>query len=109
LWRAGAPRAAVDAVIAGCAADAGEEDLRRLADDILAGICRSDASLVFDRASAFFRVIAEGRRELTADDTAWLPDMASRPPLLRPLADRNDATAAHLAKAARLWRKGALG
>jgi hypothetical protein len=79
-----------------------------VADDILAGICRSDASLVFDRASAFYRVIAEGRRELTADDAAWLPDMPSRPPL-RPLADRNDATAAHLAKAARLWRKGALG
>jgi hypothetical protein len=109
LWRAGAPRAAVDAVIAGCAADAGEEDVQRVADDILAGICHRDASLVFDRASAFYRVIAEGRREMTADDTAWLPDMASRPPNPRPLADRNDATAAHLATAARLWRKGALG
>ena len=109
LWRAGAPRAAVDAVIAGCAADAGEEDVRRVADDILAGICRSDASLVFDRASAFYRVIAEGRRDLTADDTAWLPEMASRPPNPRLLADRNDATAVHLATVARLWRKGALG
>jgi len=109
VWRAGAPRAAVDAVIAGCAADAGEEDVRRVADDILAGICRSDASLVFDRASAFYRVIAEGRRDLTADDTAWLPEMASRPPNPRLLAGRNDATAAHLATVARLWRKGALG
>ena len=32
VWRAGAPRAAVDAVIAGCAADAGEEDVRRVAE-----------------------------------------------------------------------------
>jgi hypothetical protein len=109
LWRAGAPRAAVDAVIAGCAADAGEEDVRRTANDILAGICTSDVALVFERASAFYRVIAEGRRERTADDTAWLPDIASRPPNPRPLADRNDAAAAHLATAARLWRKGELG
>ena len=109
LWRAGAPRAAVSAVIAGCAMDAGEEDVRRTADDILAGICESAAALVFDRASAFYRVIAEGRRELTADDAAWLPDIASRSPDPRLLADRNDATAAHLATAARLWRTGALG
>ena len=109
LWRAGAASAAVDAVIAGCAADAGEQDVLRMADDILAGICASDAALVLDRASAFYRVIAEGRRELTADDTAWFPDMASRPPNPRLMADRNDATAAHLATAARLWRKGALG
>ncbi|HET7379621.1 MAG TPA: hypothetical protein VFJ24_06240, partial [Gaiellales bacterium] len=74
VWRAGAPRAAVDAVIAGCAADADEEDVCRTADDILAGICESDAALGLDRASAFYRVIAEGRRELTADDTVSWPD-----------------------------------
>jgi hypothetical protein len=108
LWRAGAPRAAVDAVIAGCVADADEQDVRRTVDDILAGICESDAALALDRASAFYRVIAEGRRERTADDTVCWPDMDSRPPDLRHLADRNDATAANLAAAARLWRMGTL-
>lgn len=108
LWRAGAPRADVAAVIAGCAADADEGDVRRTADDILRGIWASDPALVLDRASAFYRVIAEGRRELTADDMAAWPDIGSRPPDPRHLADRNDAAAAHLATAARLWRTGAL-
>ena len=65
LWRAGAPRAAVDAVIAGCAADADEQDVRRTVDDILAGICESDAALALDRAS---RVLSGDRGRASRAD-----------------------------------------
>jgi hypothetical protein len=107
LWRLGAAHADVEAVIVGCAADADEQEVQRTADDILDGVYHADPAVALDRASAFYRVIAAGRRERATDAPDWWPDLGSHRPDAQ-LADRNDAAANHLAVAARHWRMGSL-
>jgi hypothetical protein len=102
LWRAGEPYAPVDTVVAGVS-DYGDPDaLRRLADAVLAGAYDGDFGVALERAAAFFRVIAAGRRQsITAPVSgAGVDDLE--------LAERNERTAKDLASAARLWRAGSL-
>ncbi|MEP6599535.1 MAG: hypothetical protein ABJB98_08845 [Actinomycetota bacterium] len=99
LWRAGSPYAQPDAVVAGVGEFADAGAMRRFGDDLLSGAYRGDFDVALERASAFFRVIASGRRDqLRLDD----------PPAERDRADHNDRAAADLAEAATRWRKGTL-
>ncbi len=107
LWRRGEPLAPADAVVAGVAdfADAGA--IRDLADAVLGGVYQGDLAVALERAAAFFRVVAAGRRSLpdtdvgdnSADDDAR-HDTA--------LAARNERVARALATAAGRWRAGTL-
>jgi hypothetical protein len=98
LWRAGRGLAPADEVVAGVHDDADPQALAALADAVLTGAYGSDFGVALDRAAAFFRVIAEGRRALAADDSeAELT-----------LAARNERVAAGLTRAAARWRAGQL-
>jgi hypothetical protein len=99
LWRAGAPYAPADAVVAGVADAADPGALRDVSDAVLRGIYRGDLDVALERAAALFRVFAVGRDELAAasDDSA-----------ARQLADRNRRAATDLASAAHRWREGTL-
>ncbi|WP_157749606.1 hypothetical protein [Jatrophihabitans sp. GAS493] len=101
LWRAGAPYAPADAVVAGVADGADPESVRRVADDVLNGAYGGDFAVALERAAAFFRVIAAGRRETAGTD------LEQRTAQLT-LADRNDRTAADLRTSAAFWRAGQL-
>jgi hypothetical protein len=100
LWRAGRPYAPADEVVAGVADDADPAAMVALADAVLAGAYRGDFAVALERAAAFFRVVATGRRELAAPDADG--DEA------RERADRNDRAADGLATAALRWREGVL-
>jgi hypothetical protein len=69
--------------------------MSRLADSILASAYGGDFAVALDRAAAFFRVVAAGRRErpLAVGDE---------------LAERNDRVARNLAAAAAARRAGTL-
>lgn len=95
LWRAGEPHATPDAVVAGAGSHPDAEAMCRLGDAILAGAYGGDFSVALDRAAAFFRVVAAGRRE-----GSWAAGDE--------LAGRNDRAARDLAAAAAAWRAGAL-
>ena len=99
LWRDGEAYAVADAVVAGVGSHAEPDDIRRLADAVLGGAYRGDFAVALERAAAFFRVVAAGRREGTLAD----PDGAEAT-----LALRNERTAGNLAAAARAWRGGTL-
>jgi hypothetical protein len=100
FWRAGAPLAAADAVVAGLPDAPSEDDLGRAADAIVGGVFDGDPAVALERAAALFRVLATGRRDLaeTAADAAAEIDRALR----------NDRAAADLTVAAGKWRDGAL-
>jgi hypothetical protein len=122
LWRAGEPFAAADAVVAGVAEYADSADVQRLADAVLAGVYAGDLAVALERAAAFFRVVATGRRHLGtgtgdpgADPVASVDsagsvaaDAPNGPNAADELADRNERTAAALAAAAQRWRAGRL-
>lgn len=95
LWRDGEPYATPDAVVAGTGAHADADAMSRLADSILAGAYDGDFGVALERAAAFFRVVAAGRRE----GSAAAGDE---------LAKRNDRAARDLTAAAAAWRAGAL-
>ena len=100
LWRAGRPYAPADEVVAGVADDADPAAMVGLADAILAGAYRGDFAVALERAAAFFRVVATGRRELAplgADGDEG-----------RDRAERNERAADGLATAALRWREGVL-
>jgi hypothetical protein len=99
LWRDGEAYAAAEAVVAGVGSHAEPDDIRRLADAVLSGAYQGDFAVALERAAAFFRVIAVGRREGPDSDpgTAGLT-----------LAARNERTAGNLTAAARAWRGGTL-
>jgi hypothetical protein len=99
-WRAGAPLAAADAVVAGLPDAPSEDDLGRAADAIVGGMFDGDPAVALERAAALFRVLATGRRDLaeTAADSAAEIERALR----------NDRAAADLTVAAGKWRDGAL-
>lgn len=100
LWRAGRPYAPADEVVAGVADDADPGAMLALADAILAGAYRGDFAVALERAAAFFRVVATGRRELAAAGADGDEG--------RDRADRNDRAADGLASAALRWRAGVL-
>lgn len=99
LWRAGEPLAPADAVVAGVADYADAEAIHRLADAVLTGVYRGDLAVALERAAAFFRVVAAGRRA-QAD--------AAHPGAGDGLAHRNEQAAAALSAAAQRWRAGTL-
>lgn len=100
LWRAGRPYAPADEVVAGVAEDADPTAIEALADAVLRGAYLGDFDVALERAAAFFRVIAAGRRE-SADDG---PEGERE----RRLAERNDEVADGLTVAALNWRKNPL-
>lgn len=102
LWRRGEPLAPADAVVAGVAQFADPEAVAAFGDTVLAGVYRGELDVALERAAAFFRVVAAGRRDVTG------PDVLDESADGRPLAARNDRTAASLADAARQWRAGTL-
>ena len=93
MYRAGRAYAPVDEVVAGVAEDADVDAVRALAGSVLTGAYRGDFDVALERAAAFFRVVASGRREL-ADEGE--------------LADRNERCAEGLQRAAAAWRAGTL-
>jgi hypothetical protein len=100
LWQAGRGLAPADEVVAGVADDATPAALARLADAVLAGAYRGDFAVALERAAAFFRVIAEGRRALAVEGADGEADRAR--------AMRNDRAADGLTFAALRWRAGDL-
>jgi hypothetical protein len=98
-YEAGRWLAPVSEVVAGVADDIGPPAIRQLADDVLTGAYRSDFAVALERAAAFFRVIALGRREVAGDDEA-APESER--------AERNVRTAEALDRAAAAWRAGTL-
>ncbi|MDQ1720532.1 MAG: hypothetical protein QOI26_266 [Pseudonocardiales bacterium] len=100
LWRAGRPYAPADEVVAGVSEDADPAAIEALADAVLHGAYLGDFDVALERAAAFFRVIAAGRRE-----TADLGVEGERE---RRLADRNDEVADGLTLAALSWRTNPL-
>jgi hypothetical protein len=93
MYRAGRPYAPVDEVVAGVSDDADVAAVQALASEILTGAYRGDFDVALERAAAFFRVVASGRREL--DDAS-------------DLAARNERCADGLQRAAAAWRDGSL-
>ena len=100
LWRAGRPYAPADEVVAGVADDGDPGAVSAVADAVLAGAYGGDFAVALERAAAFFRVVAAGRRELARDGAEGAAD--------RDRADRNDRAADGLASAALRWREGVL-
>ena len=109
MYRAGRAYAPVDEVVAGVSDDADPAAVRALAESVLTGAYRGDFDVALERAAAFFRVIAVGRRELAlagepADTTGDGADVGTD--LER--ADRNERCADALHRAAAAWRAGRL-
>jgi hypothetical protein len=100
LWRAGRPYAPADEVVAGVSEDADPAAIEALADSVLHGAYLGDFDVALERAAAFFRVIATGRRETAGP--------AAEGERERRLADRNDEVADGLALAALRWRENPL-
>jgi hypothetical protein len=100
LWRAGRPYAPADEVVAGVGEDADPAAMAQLADAVLRGAYYGDFDVALERAAAFFRVIASGRRESAGPDAQGDRE--------RQLADRNDEVADGLALAASRWRESPL-
>ena len=103
LWRAGAPLAPADCVVAGVSEPEDVAALQRAADAVLAGVYRGDLAVALERAAALFRVMACGRRE-----TAGSLVDTDRAEAELDLARRNERVAGDLAAAAGLWRAGTL-
>ncbi|MEO6701370.1 MAG: hypothetical protein ABI140_20090 [Jatrophihabitantaceae bacterium] len=97
LWRAGRPYAPADEVVAGVADAADPAAISALADAVLRGAYDGDFAVALERAAAFFRVVAVGRRECAATGSDGDRD--------RQLAERNDEVADGLAQAAAGWRR----
>ena len=100
LWRAGRPYAPADEVVAGVSEAADPEAIEALADAVLHGAYLGDFDVALERAAAFFRVIATGRREGAAPGPEGERE--------RRMAERNDEVADGLMVAALNWRKNPL-
>ena len=97
LWRAGRPYAPADEVVAGVSETADPAAMADLADAVLHGAYHGDFDVALERAAAFFRVVASGRRELATEDAGGARE--------RQLAERNDEVADGLTMAAQRWRE----
>ena len=100
LWRAGRPYAPADEVVAGVADDADPPAIEALADAVLSGAYTGDFAVALERAAAFFRVIATGRRESAGSGDERGTQLT--------LATRNDEVADGLTVAAAGWRANPL-
>ena len=100
LWRAGRPYAPADEVVAGVSDDADPAAIEMLADAVLTGAYTGDFAVALERAAAFFRVVAAGRRESAPDGVDGDRE--------RLLAEKNSQVAAGLTLAARRWRANPL-
>jgi hypothetical protein len=100
LWRAGEALAPAEAAVAGVADYADVAAVQQLADAVLAGVYQGELDVALERAAAFFRVVAAGRRTLGGSDSSE-SDAAD-------LAARNDRVAGALGAAATRWRAGTL-
>jgi hypothetical protein len=100
LWRTGEPLASADVVVAGVGDYADIGAVQRMADAVLSGVYQADLAVALERAAAFFRVIAAGRRSLGGQARHALDGVD--------LAERNERAAAALSAAARRWRAGTL-
>ena len=100
LWRAGRPYAPADEVVAGVSEAADPAAVEAMADAVLHGAYQGDFDVALERAAAFFRVIAAGRRETAPPGTEGDRE--------RQLAERNDEVADGLTVAAQSWRKDPL-
>jgi len=105
LFALGSLEADVERVVAGVVEPPGPHDVLALADAVLTSTFRGDVAIAFERAAAFDRVIAAGRRSNAHDRAADDPDEATRQ--LR-LAQGNLRGAAGLEAAARAFRDGTL-
>jgi hypothetical protein len=100
LWRAGRPYAPADEVVAGVSDDADPAAIETLADAVLTGAYAGDFAVALERAAAFFRVVAVGRRESAPEGAEGDRD--------RRLAEKNTQVAAGLTLAAQRWRANPL-
>lgn len=100
LWRAGEPLAPAEVVVAGVGDFADASAVQRQTDAVLTGVYQGDLAVALERAAAFFRVVAAGRRAL-GEQARYAPEGAD-------LAARNERAADALAAAARRWRAGTL-
>jgi hypothetical protein len=100
LWRAGEPLAPAEVAVAGVGDYADVAAVQRVADAVLSGVYQGDLAVALERAAAFFRVVAAGRRALGGAERHAADGVD--------LAERNDRAATSLAAAARQWRAGAL-
>ncbi|MDT4919328.1 MAG: hypothetical protein QOI15_230 [Pseudonocardiales bacterium] len=98
LWRAGEHLAPAESAVAGVGDDV--DAVQHTADAVLTGVYQGDLDVALERAAAFFRVVATGRRTLGPHEQFAL-DGAD-------LAARNERVAAALSAAARHWRAGTL-
>lgn len=105
FYRAGRALAPVDEVVAGVSDDADPPATLRFADAILAGAYRGDFAVALERAAAFFRIVAMGRREVDSGDGD--PGSPSGQ-AANEMAERNERCADALGRAARSWRAGRL-
>lgn len=105
FYRAGRGLAPVDEVVAGVPEHSDPESVHQFADAILAGAYRGDFAVALERAAAFFRIVAIGRRELCA---AGYDAGSASGQRADDMADRNERCAVALERAARAWRNGTL-
>lgn len=89
----------VNHAVAGVAEPPGPDEVRRLADDVLAGAFDGDFGVALERAAAFCAVISAGRADSAPAEPA--PTQAERAASM--LTTSEDLTAC-----ARLWRTGEL-
>ncbi len=64
-------------VVAGVADPPGPDEVRRLVDDVLAGVVRGDYADVLFRAAAFARVTAAGRAREEGEDSSYDTDLSA--------------------------------
>jgi hypothetical protein len=100
LWRAGEHLAPAETVVAGVGEFADADAVQHTADAVLTGVYQGDFAVALERAAAFFRVVATGRRSL-GPDAQFAADGVD-------LAARNERVATSLSTAARHWRAGTL-
>ena len=82
--------------------------VQRVADAVLTGAYRGDFAVALERAAAVFRVIAAGRRDVLEPARRQRPAVGSQQTAATDLAQRNEAVAERLTRAAALWREGKL-
>jgi hypothetical protein len=100
LWRAGCPYTPADEVVAGVGDEVGPDRIAETTDAVLRGAYSGEFDVALERAAAFFRVIAAGRRALAPDGADGAAELDR--------AERNDRAADGLAWAAVAWRDDAL-
>lgn len=97
----------VSHAVAGVAEPPGPDEVRRLVDDVLAGVFEGDLAVALDRASAFCAVISAGRADL-AGDAHGPTDAGLQASALTRRSASMLQTSRDLHACARLWRSGDL-